>query len=940
VDGEAAGSSGTGCQPVQIVVTPDPANIDLDRIVAQSESSQLDDTLLLIIDDEILSVGAIQLGSGSSPIENPESKIENSYTCHCLRGRCGTRPASHSPNSEAWLVFRDDLGRYAHAQFAENVQAHFKLETCNPGNRLPLEDAPDIAYTFRDRAPEAPAILFDALPANAQVGIATTLGVQFGDSNGDLDRYRFEAQRLDTSGTGSLPVDGEAAGSSATGSLPVLETLPIAAGAALPVEQTMLTLRLGCVFPRSGTWRLHALASDLAQNTTELFSEPFAILPNTTGATFETAPAPPPVPGVIVDGGFQQLTITLRQDRITEVLGWQLSVQTTAGAIPAVTHDALQTLTLTISALPASTTRHIRARALGKNGLPSDWSAEVTATTLALDTATVTQSLADARQSAAAAAQLAGGLDDKIRALADATDGTLATVNKSLSQLSTTRDAFARDLSNITTLINGNYGDIERDSQAHTDAEESLATDIETLRSTFDTSAAALQQSLKTQADALTALSQRADTLYANYKDAQSAITAETTARSDADTAFTQQLTQLTSTYQNALDDLATDLNDSLATLRTDYNTHAGKLTAIAETLDTLTTQAGQNTAAITKQSTATADALKASARDTANLTSLLNDAHAALQLLAETLIDADGNIIARWGVTLDANGSTAEMEMFARGGPDPVSQITFKADLVSKNYDPRKAGWRVACNGDAEFNAMLLRNCLTTGTLGKISLNQVGSVTITNTVDLMFSGPAGLAYRYTEDGSQVTPDAPEWPKSNATYAPMTISASRWIKVRGFDADGLMTEEAQVIINKSGAVSTPPPVNAHDTGIGIPGSANGGSNGFFQLTYPDTLCSIVYRLTGYMTQDWQTLPPAAAGTVKTIPAAVNWPTDLQFNREKLKPGSSDYEAIPTTIEACTTRPDSFDSPHVFATHTAHILAYLYEPKNPGGNIAI
>jgi hypothetical protein len=580
-------------------------NIDLDCITAQSEAAQLDDSLMMLVGDELMSIGAIQLEADARRFA-------------VMRQRQGTKALAHAAGTEVWLMFRDELGRYAHAQFAGHGQAHFKLETLNPGNRLALSEAPDIAYTFRDRTPEAPAILFDALPADPQVGVAVTVGVQFGDSNGDLDRYKFEAERLDVSiPQGDSPSNGK-----------LIESLNIAAGAAMPVEKTILTLRLGCVFPRQGTWRLRAIASDLAGNTGELYSDPFTVIPNTTGI-FEVVPTPPAVPTVAADGGFQQLLISLRQERIIEVLGWQLSVQTQPGHVPAVTHDGLQNLSLTLNGLAASATRYVRARAVGKNGLNSEWSAEVAGTASAVSTESIAQTAADLRD---VSTRLAAEIIDREN-LGDAADTAITNARRDIQNLADATDAICRDIASMFAMRNDQAAGLQHEMTVRADAVGALVRDVEDLLAIALENKAGISRETEARADAINAAVRDIDAAFALTADAVSGLT---------------HTTQLTS---GKLDALTTDVYDLLA-------------------------MAEGNSAGLQQEREARTDAFKSVFRDIASLYAIRGEQAAFVQTFAEAFLDANGKVCSRWGVKLDSNGWISGVEAFNGGAGNDYFDI------------------------------------------------------------------------------------------------------------------------------------------------------------------------------------------------------------------------------------------------------------------------
>lgn len=80
-------------------------SVDFERMAAQSAIGQLDDTLLLLIGDELHSVGTITTIS------------TNVYDLTILRGRRGTTAAAHSVSDVCWLFYRDEIDSVEHQEF-------------------------------------------------------------------------------------------------------------------------------------------------------------------------------------------------------------------------------------------------------------------------------------------------------------------------------------------------------------------------------------------------------------------------------------------------------------------------------------------------------------------------------------------------------------------------------------------------------------------------------------------------------------------------------------------------------------------------------------------------------------------------------------------------------------------------------------------------------
>ena len=91
----------------------------LDDFDVVSNQGQLDDTLLLLIDDEILSVG-----QWSADPDN-----EGYYEFSVLRARKGSKKASHTSGTSAFLLYREQLLKVTHGSFLSDDAPQFKLQS-------------------------------------------------------------------------------------------------------------------------------------------------------------------------------------------------------------------------------------------------------------------------------------------------------------------------------------------------------------------------------------------------------------------------------------------------------------------------------------------------------------------------------------------------------------------------------------------------------------------------------------------------------------------------------------------------------------------------------------------------------------------------------------------------------------------------------------------
>lgn len=249
-----------------IAVTLDADNLDLARLIAQGATEQANDTLLLVVEKEVMSVGAIALAGYN-------------YDLTCKRARQGTAAAAHAVGVEVWLIYREELLALSHAAWLEDTDWRWKLQPYTAVSELgtlDLADAPVILYHFRDRDAEAPALLLGATPAAPVIGIAYTVTAQIGDINGDLTRYAFSAGRV---------VAGN-----------IVEWVIIAGGVASPTQRAALQISAPVIFPRAGTWRLILSATDASDRTSEVQSAEFAVSINLTGQWGEVSSTPPAAP--------------------------------------------------------------------------------------------------------------------------------------------------------------------------------------------------------------------------------------------------------------------------------------------------------------------------------------------------------------------------------------------------------------------------------------------------------------------------------------------------------------------------------------------------------------------------------------------------------------------------------------------------------------------
>ncbi len=152
----ASVAKGTAAVAVQLALDAD--NIDRDRIVAQNESAQENDVLLLVVGEEVLSVGSIAVSG-------------NNWTVNCLRARCDSSAAAHAGGAEAWLVYADEISVLTHKQWRPDTDRWFKLQPATISGSLELAEVAALKYRFKPALAAAPvAVVIDAVVATAKVG--------------------------------------------------------------------------------------------------------------------------------------------------------------------------------------------------------------------------------------------------------------------------------------------------------------------------------------------------------------------------------------------------------------------------------------------------------------------------------------------------------------------------------------------------------------------------------------------------------------------------------------------------------------------------------------------------------------------------------------------------------------------------------------------------
>ncbi|AHF94223.1 hypothetical protein OPIT5_08390 [Opitutaceae bacterium TAV5] len=174
---------------VQIAIDPD--NIDQDRITEQSAAAQANDTLLLIIGEEVMSVGAINAAGLNWTLPG------------CLRARLDSAAEAHAAGKVAWLVYADDVTPLSHKQWTPDTDRRFKLQPRTASDVLELSQAPVFVYHFKPATAAAPvAVTLEPVPAAAAVGDMLTVSGEATAPSGNLATVAAVWMRL---GEGDAP---------------------------------------------------------------------------------------------------------------------------------------------------------------------------------------------------------------------------------------------------------------------------------------------------------------------------------------------------------------------------------------------------------------------------------------------------------------------------------------------------------------------------------------------------------------------------------------------------------------------------------------------------------------------------------------------------------------------------------------------------------------
>lgn len=349
-------ASGTANPTVLIDLDEDNLDVEVARYVSQSADEKADDRLLLVVGNEVFSVGTIATSG-------------NDWDLATFRARQGTVAATHSTNALCWLVYRDEISSYFNNTFVENQTRYFKLQPFTLGSTLPLDQAALITYTFRDRAPEKPVITLTQLPGGSVfTGLSYNIQGAITDVNGDLVRYAVVAAKM----SGST----------------IEREVVLASGDVPGTATAFFPFSTEVVFSAVGTWRVIVRAQDETPGDagrTELSSTNITVAKNPDldyGTADAGAPSAPT--NLQITAGYGSLT--LAWSPVVGATSYEIHYSGSAAATPVASALTL-TNSYALQNLPSNSIFYFRVRAVKASlggELRSNWSVEVSGTTLVL----------------------------------------------------------------------------------------------------------------------------------------------------------------------------------------------------------------------------------------------------------------------------------------------------------------------------------------------------------------------------------------------------------------------------------------------------------------------------------------------------------------------------------------------------------------------------
>lgn len=186
VDGEVSGRTGVVEEPYKpITVTISAGGTDIAMLEPQSDAAMEDNRLLMVIDQEIFSVGHVSVISPGV------------YQVSGLRERGGSEASAHGAGSPVWIIRKDALlaDIQQHQGFVKSDMVHhFKLQSARMGSVQPLEEALHITHMFPWRESALPVVFWDpGNPTTAETGYPIWIRGWIEDQNEDLTGWSMSS---------------------------------------------------------------------------------------------------------------------------------------------------------------------------------------------------------------------------------------------------------------------------------------------------------------------------------------------------------------------------------------------------------------------------------------------------------------------------------------------------------------------------------------------------------------------------------------------------------------------------------------------------------------------------------------------------------------------------------------------------------------------------
>lgn len=166
----------------------------VDNITSQTDTQRDDNNLLLVVDNEVMSVGEVSaLGAGK-------------YKAFVRRELFGTEKATHAIDAHCWFILRERLVRIENQNFARSATVFFKLQPFTAQQELLLTDVTAFTYLFHS-APAVGSVFNLALTSNAytdEQGERRTVILAAWDYLPDQDIIIFGVAYRRTEATGML----------------------------------------------------------------------------------------------------------------------------------------------------------------------------------------------------------------------------------------------------------------------------------------------------------------------------------------------------------------------------------------------------------------------------------------------------------------------------------------------------------------------------------------------------------------------------------------------------------------------------------------------------------------------------------------------------------------------------------------------------------------